>query len=244
MLISHRHRFIFLKTQKTAGTAIEIALRSLLERNDVITPISHEDERLSRKLGYPGPRNYRAPIHQYSLADLARLIGRAKLKKRFYNHIPAALVKAQLPEAVWNGYLKISVERNPFDKAISSYYWRTRKQKQPISISNYIQTCPASEISNWPIYSINDTIITDVMLRFEHLRNDLIDLAERLGLNRPLLLPEQRPKGQHRQDKRPWQEVLDEPSQERIRLVCAREIQALGYAPAGPAAATPDPDRP
>jgi hypothetical protein len=227
MLISHRHRFIFFKTQKTAGTAIEIALRALLGPDDVITPISRADERLNRRLGNPGPRHFRAPLRDYAPGDLLRLLTRARLKKRFYNHMPAALVKDQLPPSVWQSYLKISVERNPFDKAISSYYWRTRRQRQPIPMDRYLSSCPIREISNWSIYTIDDAVITDVMLRHEHLTEDLTALAARLGLERPLQLPRQRPKGQIRQDRRPWQEVLDAASQARIRQVCAREIAAF-----------------
>ncbi|MEO1002389.1 MAG: sulfotransferase family 2 domain-containing protein [Cyanobacteria bacterium J06638_7] len=229
MLICHHHRFIFLKTQKTAGTAIEIALRSLMDKQDVITPISRDDEQLSRQLGRPGPRNFRAPLHHYSGTDLARLISRARLKKRFFNHIPAAQVKSQIAASIWDGYLKISVERNPFDKAISSFYWRTRKHKEPLSLAEYVRRCPHSELSNWPIYSINDTPVPDVMLRYETLAADLLALSQRLALERPLELPAQRPKSQHRHDKRPWQEVLDASSQAHIRLVCAREIEAFRY---------------
>ena len=163
MLISHRHRFIFLKTQKTAGTAIEIALRAVLGPDDVITPISREDERLNRRLGHPGPRHFRAPLRDYDSADLWRLLSRARLKKRFYNHIPAARVKELLPAAIWQSYLKISVERNPFDKAISSYYWRTRRQREPLPIDQYLRHCPTGEISNWAIYSIGDAPITDAV---------------------------------------------------------------------------------
>jgi hypothetical protein len=229
MLISHHHRFIFLKTQKTAGTAIEIALRRVMHPDDVITPISAEDERLNRQLGQLGPRHYRAPLSHYRRRDWLRLLSRGRLKKRFYNHMPAALVKAELPGTVWDGYLKISVERNPFDKAISSYYWRTRKQRRPVSLETYLLTCPTSEISNWPVYTINDRPIVDVMLRQEQLPQDLDALGRRLGLRAPLQLPQQRPKGQVRRDRRPWQDVLNTTCEQRIRDVCAREIATFHY---------------
>lgn len=143
--------------------------------------------------------------------------------------MPAALVKAELPGTVWDGYLKISVERNPFDKAISSYYWRTRKQRRPVSLETYLLTCPTSEISNWPVYTINDRPIVDVMLRQEQLPQDLDALGRRLGLRAPLQLPQQRPKGQVRRDRRPWQDVLNTTCEQRIRDVCAREIATFHY---------------
>jgi hypothetical protein len=229
MLISHQHRFIFLKTQKTAGTAIEIALRGVMHQADVITPISSADERLNRQLGHLGPRHYRAPLGRYCRHDWLRLICRGRLKKRFYNHMPAAQVRAELPGTIWADYLKISVERNPFDKAISSYYWRTRKQRQPVSLDTYLLECPTSEISNWPIYTIDDKPIVDVMLSQEQLADDLAALGQRLGLRAPLALPQQRPKGQVRRDHRPWQEVLSATAERRIREVCAREIATFHY---------------
>ena len=57
MIISHAHKFIFLKTKKTAGTSIELALSQLCGPDDVIPPITESDETLRA----PGsePRNWR-----------------------------------------------------------------------------------------------------------------------------------------------------------------------------------------
>ena len=43
MIASHQHRFIFLKTRKTAGTSVEIALSKVCGPDDIITEISPED---------------------------------------------------------------------------------------------------------------------------------------------------------------------------------------------------------
>jgi len=39
MIISHKYKFIFIKTRKTAGSTIEYNLSSFLGPNDVITPL-------------------------------------------------------------------------------------------------------------------------------------------------------------------------------------------------------------
>ena len=49
MIVSHRHRFIFIKTRKTAGTSIEIALSAHCGPDDIMSPISKEDEKASGK---------------------------------------------------------------------------------------------------------------------------------------------------------------------------------------------------
>jgi hypothetical protein len=52
MILSLEHKFIFLRTKKTAGTSIELALSDLCGPDDVITPLTREDEarRAGRRL--------------------------------------------------------------------------------------------------------------------------------------------------------------------------------------------------
>lgn len=51
MIVSDRYGFVFLKTRKTAGTSIEIALRQFAGPDDVFTPLGRGDERICRELG-------------------------------------------------------------------------------------------------------------------------------------------------------------------------------------------------
>jgi hypothetical protein len=39
MIVSHRHRFIFIKTHKTAGSSMEMALAPLCGPDDIVTPM-------------------------------------------------------------------------------------------------------------------------------------------------------------------------------------------------------------
>ncbi len=73
VIASHSHRFIFLKTRKTAGTSVEIALSKVCGPDDVITEISPEDEALRRAAGGRGPQNFESP----------------PLPRKAYNHMGA-----------------------------------------------------------------------------------------------------------------------------------------------------------
>ncbi len=56
MIISHKHKFIFIKTRKTAGTSIEIFLSQFCGKNDILTPIG-EGEALRKEQDIV-PRHY------------------------------------------------------------------------------------------------------------------------------------------------------------------------------------------
>jgi hypothetical protein len=124
MIVSHRHRFIFVRTRKTAGTSVEIALSKFCGPDDVIT--RDADDALRRELGYPGPQNDGGiPLSAYTFSEWRRLLTRGE-RARFKNHTPAARIRSLVGAEIWHGYYKFAIERDPWDKAISLYYWRTR----------------------------------------------------------------------------------------------------------------------
>ena len=138
MIICHTYKFIFLKTEKTAGTSIEIALSKFCGPDYIITPITSEDEEIRKKLGYRGPQNYRFPLSSYTIYELARFLIKRK-KKRFLNHISARKAREYIGNEIWDSYYKFCVERNPWDRCVSFYYWRNRSEPRP-AISEYIHS--------------------------------------------------------------------------------------------------------
>jgi len=225
MIVSHRYRFIFLKTRKTAGTSIEIALSRFCGEDDIITPITKEDERTRRGLGYQGPKHFRLSLLKYSRADWMRLFTKFK-PAGCYNHMPASLIRSWVGEDVWNSYYKFAFERNPWDKVISSYYWRTRRSHPPPPFSDFVQQ-QAHRLSDFHIYTMDGKPVVDHVGRFENLEEELASIVKRLDLPENLLLP--RAKSKQRRDKRHYREVYGPDERLRVEEEFAREIQLFGY---------------
>jgi sulfotransferase famil protein len=228
MIISHEHKYIFIKTNKTAGTSIEIALSKFCGRRDVITPIVPEDEEVRKKLGYRGPQNYWATLSDYSPRELARWVLRSVRKRRYYNHISAREIRPHLGAQVWSSYYKFCFERNPWDRVISYYYWRCKTEPRP-TISEFIDSDVALKLKRrgYDLYTIDGRVVVDKICRFEKLTEEMETVRVQIGVPEPLDLP--RTKTKYRQDQRSYREILGEEDRAKIAALFKEEIELLGY---------------
>lgn len=226
MIVSHRHKFIFVKTSKTAGTSIEIALSEYCGPGDIITPIAPKDEQIRRAMGFRGPQNTFVPYSRYRWRDWIYAAG-AGNRIEFFNHLPATIAKQWIGSEIWEEYFVFAFERNPFDKAVSRYYWSTRDSEVRPPIQEYLRQENPRKVSNWHLYTIEDEVAVDFVGRYEALTEDLSTVWCRLGLPGNPSLP--RAKGGHRVDNRPYQAVLDDSSRRLIGHICKREIERFGY---------------
>jgi hypothetical protein len=209
MIISHQHKFIFIKTKKTAGTSIEIALSKICGDADIITPISPEDENTRIALGYRGPQNY--------------IINGTQL---FYNHIPARHVRALVGSEVWDSYFKFCFERNPWDKVISWYFWEYQTEPRP-SISEFIQSGHAGLVGGFDLYTINGEIAVNRVCLYENMDREMVRIQNQLNLPDFPALP--RAKSRFRSDKRHYRELLGAEDKIAIEKLFAREIDHFGF---------------
>src|SRR4029453_8467383 len=106
MLVSHRHRFIYTKTMKTAGTSVEVYFEPYCMPAGTWQFSHHRSQQISDAgiIGFRGPRQHRPEV-------------------KWWNHMPAATIRERVGPEVWDGYFKFCVIRNPFDKAISVFHF-------------------------------------------------------------------------------------------------------------------------
>ena len=225
MIISHKHRFIFVKTFKTGSTSVEIALSKFCGPRDVITSFHYEDERLREQLGYPGPQNYWMPLRRLDRLQILQAI-HARRRPKYRGHTPGSQIRRLVGPETWHSYFKFCFERNPWDKAVSLYYWRTRNCAEPPTISDFIQAGGANP-GDFELYTDRSEIILDEVYRFEQLGSAMEQIAERLNLPEVPALP--KAKGEVRLDRRSYRQVLSEADKEKIARVFAREIAFFGY---------------
>lgn len=89
VMIRHTHRFIFLKTRKTAGTSVEMALQPLCTPPG--RPITEQTPAIESRFGVVGRRHMpRGPLARPTF-----------WRKDWYNHRPAAQVAQALGPETW-----------------------------------------------------------------------------------------------------------------------------------------------
>ena len=227
MIVSHEHKFIFLKTKKTAGTSVELALTGLCGARDIITPLTSIDEALRE--GGRGPQNWR--LHGW-WASKRPLFERRWFKFTaadygFYNHMPACEARALLDERTWRSYFKFAFDRNPWDRQVSFYHHRYRCEKAPPPFATFMHKDRHARINNYEIYSIGGDVAVDFLGRYESLEADLKTALGQVGINDCCALP--RAKGTFRPSTTPYRDYYDAETRDMVANWYKREIDLLGY---------------
>jgi len=136
VIISHKHKFIFIKTRKTAGSSIEHFLSKYLGSNDICT--GSEIDKTPR---------LNAP-HKKGHIDYKWIMNNYKDE--------------------WSKYYKFAVDRNPWDKMISYFYWHKTDN------DSFEQFCldNTKQYDCWFRYADNK-IKVDKLMKYEDLHNEI-----------------------------------------------------------------------
>lgn len=192
--------------------------------DDVITRISLRDEETREQLGGLGPQNREIPWTKWGSREWEnRLRGRSTA---YYNHFPAKRLRRILPEQQWDNYFKFTIERNPWDLAVSAFYWKSSHFERRPTFQEFLNSERVKQYSNWALYTANDRVIVDKVIRYENLADELPTLATRIGLPTVPELPNaksgHRPKGL-------LHELYGDWERERVSQIWRREIEAFGW---------------
>ncbi|SMX48319.1 sulfotransferase family 2 domain-containing protein [Maliponia aquimaris] len=225
MIISYKYRYIFLHCRKTAGSSIAVSLARDLGPDDLqlsglsetqaegirLTKRTHRDAaaqlrdvpRLRNSLALRGLRGRKLKDHVTKKLVLERY--RTAWNEPQPQHAYAKTLASALPEE-WASFAKFCVVRNPWTKTVSDYFWRTKNLSTPLSFAEFVRAIergdPMGDIvrpryhDNWPLYTIDNQIVADHVIRFETLVPGLTDTCARLGIPFDGWLP--RAKGSHR----------------------------------------------
>lgn len=164
MIISHKHRFIFIAIPKTGTHAIREALRTHLGDDD------WEQVALFEKKQFPFP-------------EIAQLS---------HGHIGANQIEPYLDADIWNSYFKFAFVRNPWCRFISYCSFMTRKsrgfEKNPQQAMSFFLNDPATRghILFRPqrefIVNEKGEIIVDFIGHTETIQTDYDFICEKTGI--------------------------------------------------------------
>jgi hypothetical protein len=205
VIISHRHKFIFIHIAKTAGSTAKVYLSRFLGPCDLqvgalndsweagVLPNARAfyDMLSSKPLSMGTARALKAGGSR--LVSYIGKVQREKYQKRLGpipDHCGAAAIRRYDPKA-WDTYLKACFVRNPYERMASYYLWRIRKHDNPPSFSTVLSlvenadyTTPfvAEDCQSWSLYTIAGRISVDFIGRHERFIDDMQAFCEKVGI--------------------------------------------------------------
>lgn len=239
MIVSHQHKFIFLKVSKTGGSSVEAYLRRFCGPGDIVTWLDDDEEAQIRGPGICPPMGFTkghaaAPLWARALMAL----NHRKTLRRYgvSPHAGARRVKAYVGDAVWASHYKFCVVRHPLDRAISQFFWTAANRGWEDAATNFVARFDAFLESKdfrrlnekgRDVYAIDGRIVVDRVLRFETMATELAGVLEGRGIETgEVVLPRfkstQRPRGD-------FAAMLTASQRQAIADTFAFEFEHFGY---------------
>jgi hypothetical protein len=101
----------------------------------------------------------------------------------WWNHMPAASIKALLGQKLWDSYFKFCCIRNPFDRLVSAFHFfhpnATASANMMQDFENWLRVGDLPYDRNK--YTINGEFCMDDIIRYETLTEDLWRICRQVG---------------------------------------------------------------
>jgi hypothetical protein len=144
MIISHQHKFIFVKTRKTAGSSIEKYLVNYLGPTDICTGSKADGTPRINTNEINGHRSWQWIANTY-------------------------------PKE-WETYYKFAVERNPWDKLISAYFYYKKRKPKKVAKGFEAFVRGAKDQNDWGMYAHARNIKVDNLIDYTNLHESFLEM--------------------------------------------------------------------
>jgi hypothetical protein len=240
MIISYKHNFIFIKTKKTAGSSMEMALTPYAGPDDVVTPLGFEQD-LERLQADPTsiPRNFSSDkeLEKDVVAALRtsdkramRSILRQNMKSSssiaVRRHAGAEVAKRIAGDEFWNRAFKFTIERHPYEKVVSLAWFRAAPKgdfsqalDEVLNIGYY---------RNFDLYTIDGKLAVDFIIRYENMDEDVPKVEQAIG-GLPILARLPRANSNQRKDRSAASDILTAEQKAIVQKTCREEFELLGF---------------
>ena len=162
--------------------------------------------------------------------EAVAVLDRLKNKTKYTPHMPAYLIRSRIPRRIWDSYYKFCVERNPWDKMVSYYYWQKKLKEvgEEISFSEYIVNTNFRGDTYRYMSKNLDHLLVDRVLRYENLNEELEEVFTSLSIPYKGSLPFLA-KHKARKKEGSYRDYYDKQLEDLVRERFHREIELLGF---------------
>lgn len=215
MLLSIKHRFLFVHIAKTGGTSVRAALQAHRWRDPWFWPM-------------------------FLCSRLSHLSGH-RIATKLPRHAKVVAAKELLPKEFFDQLFKFAFVRNPWDLQVSSFHHIRRERPQYLGghedfaaflrwkldparpYQYHIDT--SIERQTDYLIDLSGRVVVDFIGRYERLEEDFAEACRRIGMPPPAL-PHQR---QARDRQKDYRGYYTDETAELIAHHFARDIEMLGY---------------
>lgn len=215
MLLSVKHRFLFVHIAKTGGTSVRASLQPL-RRHDPWSWLMYLCNRFSHLSGH-------------------------RIATKLPRHAKIVAAKELLPKEFFDQLLKFAFVRNPWDLQVSSFH-HIRRERPHLMRDNedfaaflqwkldpkrpyqyHLDT--SIELQTDYLIDLHGKLVVDFIGRYEDLEKDFAEVCRRIGIAQPNLA-HKRKATDRRQDYRSY---YSDETAELVACHFRRDIELLGY---------------